>query len=117
MALETLKGVTHIDGFEVVRMDAFPGPEIKPDSGVFINDSTNTIGFKIQNGPIKEKGANGCQIDTIIMAAKGIIEGLDDKFPCKENKGAIKHLDGALIFLKARKFNREKRGVEGTSNK
>ena len=35
--------------------------------------------IKIQNGPIKENGVNGCQVDTIIEATKAIIEGLNKK--------------------------------------
>lgn len=117
MALETLKDVIEIDGFEVVRIAVPEGkyPEFKPDSAIFINDYTNTIAFKIQDGPIKEVGMNGCQLDALIHAASKLIEGLNKKFPCDEYKIAMEHLDRALVALKVRKMKRESRGVEGTS--
>lgn len=108
MALETLKDLTEVDGFSV-------GRTIEGADYIFIDDDANIILFEIQNGPIKEKGVNGCQVDQIIHVAKLMIEGLDKKFPCQENKGAIASLEGALLWLDKRKNNREARGVEGTS--
>lgn len=112
MALETLKHRAMIDGFEVKRI------QWKQPDGNFIeiNDPANAITFKIQNGPIKEVGVNGCQVDSIVEAAKLIVEGLNDNFPCMENQAAIEHLEMALKWMKRRKANREKRRVEGTSN-
>jgi hypothetical protein len=78
-----------------------------------ITERMNTISFKIQNGPIKEWGVNGCQVDTLIEAAKLIIEGLNAIFPCRENAMVITKLDEALMWSNQRKINREKRGVEG----
>lgn len=109
MALETLKGVKTIDGFEVGRPPASDWQN-KP---VFINDTTNVIGFKIQNGPIKENGFNGCQVDTLIQAAAMILQGLDLKYPCEENRHAVTHLMSALGALHRRKMDREARDVEG----
>lgn len=109
MCLETLKGINEIGGFEVARDD---------DGTTFISirEHTNSIGFKLQNGPIKEVGENGCQIDAVIEAAKLVIEGLNERYPCEENHMAIVGLNSALSWLKIRKENREKRGVEGTSS-
>ena len=64
---------------------------------------------------MKENGVNGCQVDTLVEAARIIIEKLNDKFPCPENELAIASLNDAIGFLKARKANREARGVEGLS--
>ncbi|NBK25836.1 MAG: hypothetical protein EOM68_27960 [Spirochaetia bacterium] len=80
-----------------------------------INHEANTISFRIQNGPIKEVGVNGCQVDTLIHAAKKILEGLDAKFPSEYNKLAINKLDMALCHLAERTRDREVRGVEGTN--
>jgi hypothetical protein len=131
MALETLKGVTEIGGFSVVVMDDLreKHPEkfnesgamdykwfekdVRPHNFVYVRNDVNSIAFTIQNGPVKEVGVNGCQVDTLIEAAKKIIEGLNTKFPCRENSCAITKLDEALHWLEARKRNREKRGVEG----
>lgn len=108
MALETLKGVKEIGGLKVAE-----SPSEEGFIGIFHDE--NTIAFKIQNGPIKEDGVNGCQVDTIIEAAKLILEGLNKQFPCRENSLAITKLDEALHWLNARKKDREKRGVEGKS--
>jgi hypothetical protein len=71
------------------------------------------ISFRIQNGPIKEVGVNGCQVDTLIEAAKLIVEGLNKQFPCRENSLIITKLEEALLWSMKRKLDREKRGVEG----
>lgn len=109
MALETLKDVKDVGGFEINHTPYQPNRNFH----VLVNHDTNTIAFTIQNGPIKEKGVNGCQVDTMIEAAKLIIEGLNDKFPCRENSMTITKLDEALMWLNKRKQDREKRSVEG----
>lgn len=134
MALETLNGVTEIGGFAVVVMDelrakhpekfnesgamdyAWFEKEIRPASFIYVRNDVNSISFTIQNGPIKESGVNGCQVDTLIHAAKIIIEGLNAKYPCRENSLAVTKLEEALHWIDARTKNRVKRGVEGTSN-
>jgi hypothetical protein len=93
------------DDFDKMR-DEFP---------INITEKMNTISFRLQNGPIKEFGVNGCQVDTMIEAAKLIIGGLNKKFPCEDNKMAVIHLNSALKYLEKRKADREKRNVEGYS--
>ena len=131
MALETLKGVSEIGGFPAIVMDElrekFPEKfnesgamdyawfekDIRPSNFVYIRNDVNSISFTIQNGPVKENGINGCQIDTLVHAAKLILEGLNKNFPCRENACAITKLDEAIHWLDARAKDREKRGVEG----
>jgi len=131
MALETLKGVDKIDGYGVVVMDALREiyPEkfnesgsmdykwfeenIRPNNFIYVRHDKNSLSFTLQNGPIKDNGVNGCQVDTVIAAAKCILEGLNKNFPCRENALAITKLDEALLWLQARKMDREMRGVEG----
>lgn len=133
MALETLKGISEIGGFKVVVMDdlreKFPEKfnesgamdykwfeaEIRPHNFIYVRNDVNSLSFTIQNGPIKEHGVNGCQVDTVISTAKVILEQLNGKFPCRENSMAITKLDECLMWLEARKQNRVRRGVEGTS--
>lgn len=133
MALETLVGVSKLGGFDVVVMDElrakFPEKfnesggmdyswfekEIRPHNFVYVRNDVNSIAFTIQNGPIKEKGVNGCQVDTLIHAAKAILSGLNTKFLCRENSLAITKLDEAIHWLDARTKDRESRQVEGTS--
>lgn len=133
MALKTLIGITAIGGFPVVVMDdlraKFPEKfnesgamdykwfekDIRPHNFIYVRHDVNSLSFTLQNGPIKEKGVNGCQVDTVIAAAKHILEGLQAQFPCVENERAIEKLDSALEWLDERTRKREARGVEGTS--
>jgi hypothetical protein len=118
MALETLEGIEHIGGFPIIRgkpagMDWDEFDKLREEYPINITERMNTISFKIQNGPIKEVGINGCDISTIIDAVTLILLGLNRKFSCEENAKAINCLMRASQFLEERKANREKRGVEG----
>ena len=123
MALETLKDVKEIGGFKVshgLDMNSIKTMEELNDwynnRPVRVNHDLNEITFSIQDGPIKEVGVNGCQVDTLIHAAKMILEGLNAKFPSEYNELAINKLGMALAHLAERTKDREARGVEGTSN-
>ena len=113
MALETLRNYRNIGGYAVAELEDFA--DKRPEEYVVVNHKNNGISFKIQDGPIKENGVNGCQVDTLIETAKVMIEGLNKKFPCRENALAITKLEESLHWLEARKKDREVRGVEGTS--
>lgn len=133
MALETLKGLTHVNGEKIVVMDElreqFPEKfnesgamdykwfesEIRPHNFIYVRHDVNSISFTIQNGPIKENGKNGCQVADIIAVAKHMIEKLNEKFPCRENAMTITHLDEALLWQLKRTMDRKNRGVEGLS--
>jgi len=112
MCLETLEGVTEIGGFKVGHWPEQRNPWADSPP-IIVNKNTNAIAFILQNGPIKEVGVNGCQIDTVIEAAKMIIERLNQEFPCYENVRAMEGLSDALKALADRKAKREARGVEG----
>lgn len=118
MALETLQGFTQIGGFGVTRskpadMSWEDFDELRKKYPIHVSDHMNAISFRIQAGPIKENGVNGCQVDTMIETARLIIKGLNDKFPCRENSMAITKLDEALMWLSERTRDRQNRGVEG----
>lgn len=131
MALETLKGLTKVGQHNVVVMDElrekYPDKfnesgsmdykwfekDIRPNNFIYVRHDVNSVSFTIQNGPIKKVGVNGCQVDDMIVVAKTIIEGLNQKSPCRENAVAIIKLDEALMWLEARKKDRIERGVEG----
>lgn len=120
MALETLQGINEIGGFKIIRvkppeMSWEDFDKLRNEYPINITEGLNCISFKIQNGPIKEVGVNGCQVDTIIEAAKIIVEGLNEQFPCRENAMIITKLDEALMWSLKRKMDRENRGVEGKS--
>lgn len=131
MALETLKGVEKIDGFDLVVMDELREkyPERFTESGqmdwkwfeetvrnekfIYVRHDKNSISFTIQNGPVKENGVNGCQVDTLVACSIEMLQGLNNNYPCRENSLAITKLQEAYFWLKERKRDREKRGVEG----
>jgi hypothetical protein len=116
MCLETLADIKEIGSYRVCHVEDFLDTTVEDfDAPIIINHGTNTIAFTLQKGPIKEVGANGVQIDTLILTCKQIIEGLNKKFSCYENVLAMEGLKDSLTALEKRKQNREERGVEGTS--
>lgn len=118
MALKTLQDIKDIDGFPVAEASFHDNHNLAGDlaeAPILIDHQNNLIVFKLQDGPVKEAGVNGCQVDTIIAAAQTILEGLDSKFPCRENKEAIDELKGARLWLRVRRGDREARSVEGRS--
>jgi len=122
MALETLKHINRLGGFDVLQerplkpdgeVDWAAFDEMRKTQPIYVDHDVNMVSFRIQDGPIKERGVNGCQVDSVIEAAKAILEGLNAQFPCRENSAAITKLDEALHWLEHRKKNRISRGVEG----
>ena len=80
-----------------------------------VHGTPSSVTFRIQSGPMKEYGVNGCQIDDVLRWTKNKIEEFQALASCRENAIAITKLDEALMWLEERKRNRERRGVEGTS--
>jgi hypothetical protein len=131
MALASLKDVKKIGDFDVVVMDKlreeFPEKfnesgamdykwfekDVRPYNFVYIRHDVNSISFTLQNGPIKVKGVNGCQIETIIEAAALILKGLAKDFPSREKAFAIASLYEALYWLVVEKRDSGRPGVEG----
>jgi len=130
-----LKDVTEVGGFRVVVMDdlrdKYPErfnesgamdwkwfeSDIRPNAFIYLRRDKNSLSFTIQKGPVKENGINGCQIDTVIEAAKIILEGFQKTVPCRETAVAITKLDEALMWMEKRTKDRSKREVEGTMKK
>ncbi len=77
------------------------------------------IDIKLQDGPIKENGINGCQIDNVIQYAIDTLQKFqekdDGKYYCGENRKAILKLEEAVEWLRFRTKRRQIAGVEGTS--
>jgi len=135
MALETLKGIRNVGNYKVVDMDKlrekYPDKfnesgamdwkwfekDIRPNAFIYLRHDKNSVSFTLQKGSIKENGVNGCQVDQLIFVAKMIIEKLNVKFPCEENRKVINHLFEACRWLAIRKQDRKFRGVEGRSLK
>jgi hypothetical protein len=118
MALETLKKFNLIGDFCIAH---FPNPETDDQhlclNAIQINHEKNIIQFKIQSGPIKEFGKNGCQVDDMIRASLLIIKGLNEIFPSDYNLSAIQHLYSAISELEQRRLDRVQRGAEGYNKK
>lgn len=126
MALETLKGLDEIGGYKVMQerpkkedgsVDWDKFDEMRKDQPIYVDHAVNTVSFRIQDGPIKENGVNGCQVDTLMHTALRMISVLNEKFPCRQNSLAITKLEEAIHWLDDRKKDREKRGVEGYNKK
>jgi hypothetical protein len=133
MALETLKGVKQINGENIVDMVALKEEHpdmfrpdgsmhyhlfeerIRPHNFIYVRHDVNSLAFTIQNGPIKEVGKNGCQVEDVMAVAKHIVEELNKKFPCRENSMVITKLDEAIMWSKKRTADRQARNVEGQS--
>jgi len=114
MALETLKGIATIGGYRVMEerplkkdgsVDWTMFDEHMKYKPIYIDHDVNMISFRFQDGPIKEAGLNGCQVDTLIHAARVILSGLNAKYPCRENALAITKLEEAVHWLNARTAN------------
>lgn len=76
--------------------------------------SSEHINIQLQDGPIKEVGVNGCQIDDVIKWTIDKLKGFNEKVPSPYTSRAIGHLGKAISELEARTLDRSKRGVEGT---
>jgi len=125
MALETLKDVKQVGQFAVLQerpkkedgsVDWALFDEQRKTAPIYVDNEVNMISFRIQKGPVKEFGVNGCQVDTLIEAASLIIMGgMDKQFPCPEDHMQIFHLTAALMWSAKRRADGEARGVEGQS--
>ena len=84
---------------------------------------TDTDGNTLQHvdyqcGPIKEHGVNGVNNEDLIAMVICRLEHFQkSEFSSRENSIAITKLEEALLWLRKRTIQREKRGVEGTSKK
>ncbi|WP_413491290.1 hypothetical protein [Brochothrix thermosphacta] len=76
---------------------------------------TENIKVKWQEGPIKEVGVNGVQVNDVLEVAKNRLVELNKEFPSRENAMSITKIDEAIIWQDKRTKDREARGVEGTS--
>lgn len=76
-----------------------------------------TISITLQDGPVKQSGINGMQVDQLVEFTGYLVQSLNDAYPCDENQDALNALKDCLDAFKARTKNRKKRNVEGTNAK
>lgn len=71
-----------------------------------------------QDGPIKEVGLNGVMNEDLLLILISRLEGFQSgAYKTREGALALTNLQQALMWLEKRTSDREKRGVEGTSQK
>jgi hypothetical protein len=86
----------------------------KGNSFVKVDVEKSTIAFTIQDGPIREVGVNGTQIDEIGKAWLKLIEYFNmGEARCRENSLSITKIEEALMWQNHRKIDRTERKVEG----
>lgn len=76
---------------------------------------TENIKVKWQEGPIKEVGVNGVQVNDVLEVVKNRLVELNKEFPSRENAMSITKIDEAIMWQDKRTKDREARGVEGSS--
>jgi hypothetical protein len=86
---------------------------------IICSNSKRVLNYiRFQDGPIKEDGVNGAQIEDFIgIMIDRLNQFQNSEFRCRENACAITKLEEALMWLNKRTQDRKLRGVEGTSNK
>jgi hypothetical protein len=73
---------------------------------------------RFQNGPVKERGANGLTNEALLAILIDRMEGFQSgQFACHDNQMALDHLQSARLWLHKRTMDRVARGVEGTHAK
>ena len=121
MALETLKKkriiqnqlITHHPSEKSALDPSDQHPH--PPSFIKVDHDKNEITFKIQNGPIKENGENGCQVIDLVNVFRVIIEEFNQEFLCEENIAQLffAHLITEADHLRTKRREQEK--TEGTN--
>ncbi len=83
------------------------------------NGELGTLGeVKFQDGPIKETGVNGVMNEDLIAIVIDRMRGFQSgDYACRDNALALTKLEEALMWLRNRTNERERRGVEGTHTK
>jgi len=113
MTLKTVRGLVELNGMAVVNIeDELSRQEyldIIKDNYIFANHKTGTLCFRLQDGPIKEVGVNGCQIDHVVAMVRHIISAMNENYPCEENRNVLLSLDSAQYWLEERRRDRSKR--------
>ena len=115
MALETLKQVSMLSGELLTHINDKEEATPPDQPHILVDHNTNIIIIRLQNGPIKEVGVNGAQIDILGHILVAILEKLNSKFPCRENVMAIKSFEVGLAALRIRTERRCRENTEGTN--
>lgn len=71
------------------------------------------VAIWFQRGGVSENGVNGATNEALLAILIHRTQHLDAKFPCDENKIALRHMREALAAFESRAAARIERGVEG----
>ena len=80
---------------------------------ITVDNSNDTITFKIMSRPALE-GGTGVQHVDLIKAAKHVIEVFNKEHPSRDNAMTITKLDEAIMWQQKRTDTRTRLGLEGT---
>jgi len=96
--------------------DAAGNPTGGVSAGLGINIAwqNGPRGQDTEDQPEGRQVPNGASVDSVIELALDRLKYLDSKLPSDYNKSAIESFEKGLESLKARKIDRETRGVIGT---
>lgn len=81
-----------------------------------INDK-KVLDIKFQSGGTATNEKNGVFIEDLLIVAYAKLDEFNKAFPCRENSLALTKIEEAILWLTARKVERESRGVYGKDEK
>lgn len=89
------------------------------DYRITLKETSRIVGdIDFQNGPIKERGVNGCHQEDLLAIVIDRLEHFQaGAFNCRENALALTKIQEALHWLEHRTAARVARGVEGKNIK
>lgn len=120
--VDTIFGPVKVQpGEYVIRLPSHEVQVVKP--GTFFECFEEVAGVRSliaitwQDGPVKEKGRNGVQVEDVIEVLEERLAELNKPpYACRETAIAVTKLQEARLWLLERTRNRTGRAVEGTSN-
>jgi hypothetical protein len=101
-----------LDNDHRYELDTFLGEGKGMHPGEYKKPFTAFLGFyEMRPDGTKIDGVTNEEVLAVLIHRMKV---LDEKWPCDENRIAIKNLEGALVWLTLRTQDRTERGVEGT---
>lgn len=80
-------------------------------------DGKKVLDVKFQSGGTATNEKNGIFIEDLLIVAYAKLDEFNKAFPCRENSLALTKIEEAILWLTARKAERESRGVYGKDEK
>jgi len=120
MSLKCFERIDTIAEHKIQKINVLAEPVCFQDcaeNSIKVDVENAVICFKIQNGPRREVGVNGVDIDCLAYALRDIIRDLDGQFPDSANIVALSHINSIIDLFDERRTRRMARGVEGFNRK